>query len=263
MKYIFFDTETSGLPVNYGAKISESDNWPRLVQIAWSCADKDGETWMEESVIIKPDGFTIPEDASNVHGITTERAMDEGKDLKETLEDFNAHVETHDIIVAHNITFDRKIVAAEYYRMAMQEAIDTIYDTEKICTMMKSTKYCNLPKPSGRGGAKWPKLEELYRILFDKEMVGAHDALADIQATAKCFWELKRLGIIEVEEVAPTTTEEDLPKPEKVQIKDEPITVKDNVFDEAPGDAEETKSGKLPPTVEGQPPGFGKDGWGK
>lgn len=213
--YTFFDTETNGLPKVYTAPISDSENWPRLIQLAYCLADKDDNVWMEDSFIIKPVGFTIPDKAAEVHGITTERAMDEGVDLYQTLQDFAAHVYDSEIVVAHNIFFDKKIIYAEYYRNKMEESIEDLSNKEKICTMHKSTKHCQLPKPSGRGGYKWPKLEELYKVLFDEEMVGAHDALVDIKATTRCFWELKRLGVIEVK-VIPVVAET---KPEELKEK--------------------------------------------
>jgi len=58
---------------------------------------------------------------------------------------------------------------------------------------MKSTNYCGI---LGEYGVKWPKLRELHIKLFGTEFDGAHDASADIAATKKCFFELKRIGIL-------------------------------------------------------------------
>lgn len=74
MRYCFFDTETAGLPKNFSAPTTDVDNWPRLVQLSWILTDERKEVF-----IIRPDGFTIPEEASNVHGITTERASESRK----------------------------------------------------------------------------------------------------------------------------------------------------------------------------------------
>lgn len=75
MKYIFFDTETTGVPKNYKAPSSNTDNWPRLVQLAWILTDDHGETINSGNLIVKPNGFTIPTEASRIHGITTEKAL--------------------------------------------------------------------------------------------------------------------------------------------------------------------------------------------
>jgi DNA polymerase III epsilon subunit-like protein len=79
---LFFDTETTGTPRNYNAPVSDSSNWPRLVQLAWIMADDKGNVLKRKSVIIKPDGFVIPNNVSAIHGITTERAKQEGLPLR-------------------------------------------------------------------------------------------------------------------------------------------------------------------------------------
>ena len=79
--YLIFDTETTGLPQNYSAPISDLDNWPRVVQLAWQLHDQAGNYLSGGNYIIKPDGFTIPFNAEKVHGISTQRALDEGHDI--------------------------------------------------------------------------------------------------------------------------------------------------------------------------------------
>lgn len=190
--YLFFDTETTGLPQNWKAPITDLDNWPRMIQLAYLLADADGNKITGGDFIIKPVGFTIPEDAAKIHGISTERALKEGRDLAAVLLDFQAAVGRAEHLIAHNMSFDEKIVGAEFLRNGMP---NTLPAKTRICTMHSSTNYCALPGPYG---FKWPKLMELHRKLFQKGFEEAHNAAADISATARCFWELKRLGIIEV-----------------------------------------------------------------
>ena len=90
-------------------------------------------------------------------------------------------------LVAHNMSFDEKIIGAEFLRNKMQDSLPA---KRKTCTMQSATDYCALPK--------WPKLSELHYKLFQTGFEEAHNAAADISATIKCFWELKRLGIIKV-----------------------------------------------------------------
>ena len=190
MTYLFFDTETTGLPRNYKAPASDIDNWPRMIQIAWLLTDDSGTRIDSAEFIIRPNGFTIPAAASNVHGISTEKALEEGVELDEVLIQFAALVDEADAIVAHNISFDEKIIGAEFIR----RNIDNHFDSKpKICTMHASTDYCQIP---GRYGFKWPKLSELHIKLFDEDFEGAHDALADIEATERCFFELKKKGLV-------------------------------------------------------------------
>ena len=73
--YLFFDTETSGLPKSWKAPPSDVDNWPHAVQVGWVLCKPDGSVEEERDAIVKPDGWTIPDAAARVHGITTERAL--------------------------------------------------------------------------------------------------------------------------------------------------------------------------------------------
>ncbi|RLD68508.1 MAG: 3'-5' exonuclease [Bacteroidetes bacterium] len=190
--YLLFDTETTGLPKNYKAPVTDTDNWPRMVQIAWLTFDNDGKKIDSKDYIIKPVGYTIPTEASNLHGITTERAMEEGEDLDKVLSIFAEAIAKTDYLVAHNISFDEKIVGAEFVRKKFKTKW---FSKKQICTMQASTDYCELP---GKYGYKWPNLMELHKKLFGHGFEEAHNAAADINATAKCFWKLKELGVISV-----------------------------------------------------------------
>jgi len=188
--YLFFDTETTGLPKNYKAPASDLNNWPRLVQLAYHLYDNDGNKISEGDHIIKPEGFTIPIEASRIHGISNERANLEGISLLTVLQAFQTLIDQSDYLVAHNMSFDEKIVGAEFLRNKMQ---DSLASKRKICTMQSTTNFCALPGPYGY---KWPKLSELHYKLFNSGFEEAHNASVDINATARCFWELKRLGKI-------------------------------------------------------------------
>jgi DNA polymerase III epsilon subunit-like protein len=188
--YLFFDTETTGLPRSWNAPVTALDNWPRLVQLAYMAYDGEGGLIAAVDAIIKPQGFTIPAEASRIHGITTERALAEGRDLGAVLRDFKALLDPARYLVAHNISFDEKIMGAEFLRNGLP---DIPASKHKICTMHSTTEYCAIPGPRGY---KWPKLTELHRKLFNADFAEAHNAAADIAATAKCFWELKEQGII-------------------------------------------------------------------
>jgi DNA polymerase III subunit epsilon len=191
-KYLFFDTETTGLPENYKAPSSDLDNWPRIVQIAWILKDENA-TLNERTCIIFPNGFEIPKSATAIHGITTKMACEMGHPLKNVMACFSRDLMAADIIVAHNLSFDIKIVGAEFLRTEVKNDL-----TKKsiCCTMQSSTEYCELP--GKHYGYKWPKLSELYYKLFDETLKDGHDAMIDTEACAKCFFELKRLGVIKV-----------------------------------------------------------------
>lgn len=191
--YLFFDTETTGLPRNWNAPVNDLSNWPRLVQIAWILCDKNGNYLEERSYIIKPEDFIIPTDASKIHGITTERAEREGISLQKALLEFQDFVAQADFLIAHNMSFDEKIIGAEFLRKSMT---NSLVSKKRICTKEKSTNFCAIPSSNGFNDYKWPKLGELYYKLFGKIFNETHDALSDIRATSECFWELKRRGIL-------------------------------------------------------------------
>jgi len=191
--YLFFDTETTGLPKDWNAHVREVDNWPRIVQIAWSHYTEGGKKLAEHEYIIKPDGYEIPFEASKIHGITTSRAIHEGVDLNYVLDLFSLTMSNSKYLVAHNIDFDKKVIGAEYIRKDREIAYEAIKKIEKICTMKSSTKFCGIK--SGHG-YKWPTMMELHTKLFGSTFIGAHGALADMDAMVKCFFELKKKQII-------------------------------------------------------------------
>ena len=191
--YLIFDTETTGIPKNYNAPVSDLNNWPRLVQIAWMHCDNSGKILSKSSYIVKPQGFIIPENVVKIHGISTEKANNEGIALKTVLNEFSTAISRSSFLVAHNVKFDENIVGAEFLREKIESRLFSI---PKICTQVMSTNYCKLSGPYGK--YKWPKLSELHHKLFNVSYEDAHDAAADVKACAKCFFELKNKGIIKI-----------------------------------------------------------------
>lgn len=190
--YLFFDTETNGLPKNYNAPISDLDNWPRILQIAWLEQDKHGNDISTGNYYVTPEGFDISADSEKIHRISKEKANDLGYPIANVLEVFNAIIKKSTYVIAHNLDFDYKVLGSEFARIYMKSELE---DKTKICTMQETIEFCNLP---GSHGLKFPKLAELYYKLFAKNFDNAHDAQADIEATAECFWSLKQRGIIDV-----------------------------------------------------------------
>ena len=189
---LFLDTETTGLP-KYSAT-DPIEKWPRVVQLAWSLYDAEGNRQAQNSFIIYPTDFSIPMDSARIHGITTERAKAEGISLHKVLPQFNADVEKATRIIAHNIAFDLPIIHTEFIRCRLET---NLLEKENFCTMKprEIVSWCKIPKASGYG-YKWPTLTELYLQLFEEEFTGSHDAGADVEACARCYFELRNRGII-------------------------------------------------------------------
>ena len=184
--YLTFDSETTGLPKNFKAPISDSENWPRLVQLAWQINDKEGKLINNKSFLVKPDNFTIPYNSEKVHGISTKIALEKGIDLIIVLKNFEKDIKKCKYIIGHNINFDKNILGAEFYRKNIES---DLLNKISIDTGHISKQYCNLKGGFG-GGLKMPKLTELYEILFGKKFSDAHDAAYDVNATAKSFFYL-------------------------------------------------------------------------
>ena len=196
--YLIFDTETTGLPQNYNAPVTDLENWPRLVQLAWQLHDHKGKLISAKNYIVKPEGFTIPFNSEKVHGISTQMALDQGHELGFVLQEFSADLERTQSVVGHNVSFDLNIMGAEYIR-AQQES--KLLELKAIDTKDEATDFVAIP---GRGGKfKWPTLTELHIKLFGEAFDAAHDAAYDVHATTKCFFGLLKEGVIKPLDATP------------------------------------------------------------
>ena len=187
--YLIFDTETTGLPKRWNAPVTDVDNWPRCIQIAWQLHDDMGRCVEHQDYLIRPDGFNIPYDAEKIHGISTELATEQGLLLHEVLELFNVALSKTTFVVGQNVGFDLNIMGCEFHRLQVQTALNQlpVLDT---CTE-KTASMCQIP--GGRGGKfKLPTLTELHQFLFHIPFGEAHNATADVEATTRCFLELIR-----------------------------------------------------------------------
>lgn len=180
-----FDTETTGLPKNWKAPVSDVDNWPRVIQLAYLVFDDDGREIKEYNRLIKPDGWTMPTGKFWVdNGFSQKRSEAEGVPVRDVLDSFLTDYAQCQVLAAHNMNYDDSALGAELIRAGLQMG----KSKRRICTMNSSTDLCKIPGPYG---FKWPKLEELHQFLFGKRFDNAHDALADVRATARCLFELR------------------------------------------------------------------------
>lgn len=206
-RLMFFDTETNGMPPKYLCQITDM---PRIVQLSWIIADEDGNIEKKCGFMIKPVDFEIPDDAVKVHGITKEKALRDGVDIKEAISLFMADLNICNAIAGHNVSFDIQVIRGELERLKIKNAI---HDMPYYCTMHLSVDYCKLPTEAAyirhfsqylsyslrhprEYKYKFPKLIELYELLFDERFDNAHDANEDVEATVKCFFELLKRKVI-------------------------------------------------------------------
>ena len=196
--YIIFDTETTGLPKNWNAPFTDTDNWPRAIQIAWQLHDDMGNLVEAKDYLIRPDGFDIPFDAERIHGISTELALEQGEDLGMVLGLFQEALGKAKFVVGQNVGFDLNIMGCEFHRFSVS---NVLHDLPVLDTCTETTAaLCKLP--GGRGGKfKLPTLSELHKELFQEPFAEAHNATADVEATTRCFFELIRREVFTPEEL--------------------------------------------------------------
>ncbi|MGK0638478.1 DNA polymerase III subunit alpha [Schleiferia thermophila] len=201
--FLIFDTETTGLPKDYKAPVTNSDNWPRMVQIAWQLHDDFGALVEHKSYIVKPDNWEVPYEAENVHGISTEYAYQAGEPVQKVLNRFLEVLQKATVLAGHNLQFDINIIASELYRYGYDFSSLLHFYRLDTCDELTARITC---LPGGKGGKfKFPNLTELYSHLFQETFEEAHNATADVEATARVFFELIRRNHF---------TEEQLKKPQ-------------------------------------------------
>lgn len=196
--FLIFDTETTGVPKDWNAPVTDSDNWPRMVQLAWQLHDVTGKLLSRNNLIVYPDGYDIPFNVVKIHGISTERAKRDGQPLDEVLDAFARDFSQAKYLVGHNVSFDVNIVAGELHRAGRNHEV--MLQSDLLDTKDLSTEFCQLP--GGKGGKyKWPTLTELHEKLFGKPFEAAHDAAYDVEATTRCFFALVTREVIPLEEI--------------------------------------------------------------
>ena len=191
---LFLDTETTGLPL--WKEPSEHPDQPHMVQLAAKLVNLNTrEVVRSMDVLIKPDGWTIPEDTIAVHGITNERAAAEGIPEVDAVHQLLAMAEELDVdgeVIGHNISFDKRIVRIAIKRhidAQLPEGADSHADAWKdrkdFCTMWKSKPHTRLP------GNKHPKLTEAYQHFMGKPMEGAHSAGGDVDGCIAVYFGIR------------------------------------------------------------------------
>lgn len=194
---LFFDTETTGLP-DFKAR-SNDPSQPHLVQLAMLLCDDAGAEIEAHNVIIKPDGWVIPDEVARIHGITTAIALEKGIPETDAVAMFVLAQAKAGLRVAHNESFDRRIMRIAMTRAGIDRPdIEAIEARASYCTCTKATPIVNLPPTArmlaaGFTKAKQAKLSECIIHFFNEELDGAHDALVDVRACARVFFHLRSL----------------------------------------------------------------------
>jgi len=189
---LFFDTETTGIDCRKD----------RIVEIAWVLCTSDGKIVREETRMIRPDGFSIPDEAARIHGITTEIALEEGSDLSSVLQEFMKDFSGAGLVVGHNVSFDLSLTEEECRRSQIECSV--LRDSSQFCTMRGLKDFCKIPPVGPYPDYKFPKLSEAFLAVMGVDMIDAHDALVDTEACKELFFTALEKDIIRFDEGYPS-----------------------------------------------------------
>jgi DNA polymerase-3 subunit epsilon len=195
MKVLVFDTETTGIisrDIDYN-----NNKWynkvPYIVQLSWIFIDlKDNKILNKADYIIKLNkNIEIPKICSDIHGITNEISENKGINIDEILRYFISDISKADILVAHNIEFDKTMLRAELLRNNFNDIfINSKF--EEYCTMKNSIYICKIERINMRNEPyfKWPKLIELYKKLFNTIPKNLHNSFNDVIVCLRCYYKM-------------------------------------------------------------------------
>lgn len=176
---------------DYSKPAEDVDNFPRISQLSYNLYDEKQTLIKSVNNYVYPDGWAFPDEPFFKENADINKNVKLGLPIKNVLQEYIDDRLASKYCIAHNIGFDTKVIRSEMIRAGL----NIEFTAKKVCTMASSTKYCNIPKQSGKG-LKWPKLDELHSKLFGVGFEGAHDSQGDVFATAKCFFELLRIKVI-------------------------------------------------------------------
>jgi DNA polymerase-3 subunit epsilon len=195
MKVLVFDTETTGLPVDQNAPLSDSTKWPYIIQLSFMVFDTDTKEILEFSdrIIQLDPSVEVSPGSIAIHQITAQRSQNEGIPIKMALTHLSENMREADVIVGHNIIFDKRMLMVEFFRNRMENCLyRERVSIPEYCTMKRTTELCKLPAINKTTGKvyinfKYPTLTELHNHLFDKNPRGTHNAIADVMICLRCY----------------------------------------------------------------------------
>lgn len=183
---MIIDVETTGFPTRkgydlyYDPKETENYDTSRVIEIAYAVCTYNGNIIKKYNELVFPDGFKI--ENSHIHGITQDQATDNGKPMKDVLAQLSQDLDEVGTIVSHNLKFDDNIIQSECHRLGLADIADKMDKKNKECTMQIGKGYMHSDKS--------PKLTELYRHLFNDDVVQEHRAMSDVFICLECYFEM-------------------------------------------------------------------------
>lgn len=194
MKVLVFDTETTGLPVSYNPPLTDLSKWPHIVQLSFIVFDtlnKDVLEYTDHIIKLHKDVLITPESVA-IHKITMEESQRDGIPIQVALQEFTNACNGIDLIIGHNIQFDKNLITVEFQRNNMKNCLyKDGRPLNEFCTMKKTVDLCKLPFVNKNNTVmlhyKWPTLAELHYHLFNSKPTGTHNAIADVMICLRCY----------------------------------------------------------------------------
>jgi len=188
---LFIDVETTGLPINNNDSFENLNNWPYIVQIGFILYDDNFGKLSERGIILKPEGYKIPYESTEIHLISHNYAFSNGENRAEVLSFMDEILNNVDIVVGHNVEFDLNILKCEIIRIKGKDKVLFRKKEPKIIDTMKiGVDICRIWSGNYGEKYKWPTLDQLYTKLFNKSFIGQHNAKNDVKATYECYFEI-------------------------------------------------------------------------
>ena len=193
MRFLVFDTETTGLPKSKHASPEETYLFPYVVQLSWLIFNSGTNKVeaLKDKIIRLPKNIRIPQKTIDIHGITNERMLEEGEPVDSVLNSFMRDVSSCTYLIGHNIAFDKTMVEVECIRNKCKRLSD--YRKISFCTMIRGRNECCIKKENPftkKLEYKYPKLIELHEHLFKSTPVNLHNSLIDVLVCFRCFYAL-------------------------------------------------------------------------
>lgn len=177
MKAFIFDTETTDL-INSG--LLKIDQKPSIIEFYGERVDLEtGVTELEVERLFKPPK-PITEEITKITNITN-KMVEDAPPFAVHANEIRKAIEESEVVIAHNVSFDREAVDIEFERLAMEVKWPRLICTVEATICIKGFRL---------------NLTALHQELFGEPFSGAHRARQDVAALRRCVLELYKKGFI-------------------------------------------------------------------
>jgi len=192
MNVLVIDTETTGLP-DKNASIFNHSQWPYIIQVSFILYNEvsNDVIYTFNEYINIDESINISDESLSVHGITREYLNKNGINIKIALHTLLTAFKSADIIIGHNLRFDKNMIMVEFGRNNVHH---NLYKSKNyVCTMKETKELCKIPLPSNNEKFKSPKLTELFKYCFPLEDIpkNMHNSMIDIIICMRCYYKYK------------------------------------------------------------------------